>query len=77
MLTNRQFTKHKFCYLKLEGDNMQGINSELLQAIKDEVTAKTDRDTARRLVKVRRPITRSQIEDIQELTRLEDDWMNS
>ena len=50
---------------------INGINDALNQAIKDEVTAKNDRDSARDLVKLRRPITRSQIEDIQELTRLQ------
>ena len=52
---------------------MKGINEALLQAIKDEVTAKNDRDSARDLVKLRRPITRSQIEDIKELTRLQEE----
>jgi len=56
---------------------MQGINVTLNQAIKEEVTAKRAAKSAKDLVKLRRPITRSNIEDIKELAKLEDDWMNS
>ena len=63
-----------YCYyLKLEGNNMQGINEELNQVIKDEVIAKENKTAAKELVEVRRPITRRAIEDIRELTKLEKD----
>jgi len=54
---------------------MQGINEALNKAIKEEVTAKRATKSAKDLVKLRRPITRSKIEDIKELAKLEDDWI--
>lgn len=50
---------------------MNGINEALNQAIKEEVTAKRAIKSAKDLVKLRIPVTRSRIEDIIEMAKLE------
>ncbi len=54
---------------------MLGINNELNDKISREVMIKSAIVSAKDKVKAKRPITRSKIEDLQELTRLEDNWM--
>ncbi len=54
---------------------MKGINKALNDAIKDEVIAKEARDSAKELVKLRRPVTRREIEDLEEMARLEKDFI--
>ena len=54
---------------------MRGINDELNQVIKEEVSAKSANEQAKAIVKQRRPVTRAAIEDLEELARLEREFI--
>jgi len=52
---------------------MKGINDELNQKIKKEVTAEKAEKAAKKLIEIFRPVTRSRIEYLKERAALEKD----
>jgi len=55
---------------------MKDVNKELLNKISREVMIKDAMVLARENDKLKRPVTRSRIEDLQDMAKLQDDWMN-